>query len=360
MEEVVPTPTASSPRSSRFGLAPPRRFVLPAILLLVSEQPSYGYNLQKDLRDFQLGPIDRPTTYRALAQLETDGLVDSWTEAPKAGQTRRVYGITPLGQQVLRIWMNIIGQERDCLGRVLRRYHGSGKAESMLDEVERSWAAALDFGWSPLPPKSSTTSPHRLVPIDTEQRSASAVPIAVPLSEPVPVGAAQCFRLVPDRSVVLLEVRSTAGAIGFGALGLTGSIVADVVDGAIRTGTQPTAHVEVAVEGLRSGNRLYDAELLRRINSRRFPTAELDLRECAASGGNDRYRLEGELTFHGVTRPVEGSVRVDVRAGNVLVVTGEQVFDIRDFDVKCPTVLMLRFYPDVRVRLHVEAELEEA
>ncbi len=39
--------------------------------------------------------------------------------------------------------------------------------------------------------------------------------------------------------------------------------------------------------------------------------------------------------------------------------TGEQVFDIRDFDVPSPTVLMLRIYPDVRVHLHVEAELEE-
>ena len=39
-----------------------------------------------------------------------------------------------------------------------------------------------------------------------------------------------------------------------------------------------------------------------------------------------------------------------------LVVSGEQVFDIRDFDIASPTVLMLRIYPDVLVQLQVEAE----
>ena len=35
--------------------------------------------------------------------------------------------------------------------------------------------------------------------------------------------------------------------------------------------------------------------------------------------------------------------------------TGDQVFDIRDFGIESPTVLMFRIYPDVTVRLHVEA-----
>ena len=40
--------------------------------------------------------------------------------------------------------------------------------------------------------------------------------------------------------------------------------------------------------------------------------------------------------------------------------TGEQVLDMRDFAIPSPTVLMLRIYPDVRVRLQVEAEPEDA
>jgi polyisoprenoid-binding protein YceI len=167
------------------------------------------------------------------------------------------------------------------------------------------------------------------------------------------------FRLVPDRSVVLIEVRSTVGPISFGALGVTGTVEADIVDGAVSTDTPPSAHIEIAVDDLRSGNAVYDAELARRISARRFPVASLDLTDCVASGPGSRYRLHGELTFHGVTRPALGTVSVDVASERSLVVTGEQVFDIRDFDVPSPTVLMLRIYPDVRVRLHVEAELEE-
>jgi hypothetical protein len=140
--------------------------------------------------------------------------------------------------------------------------------------------------------------------------------------------------------------------------GVTGSVVADVADGTVRTGRN-WSHIEIAVDGLRSGNRAYDAELLRRIDARRFPTASIDLRDCVAIGAGNRYRLAGELTFHGVTRPAQGTVHVAVVPERRLVITGEQGFDIRDFAVPSPTVLMLRIYPDVRVRLHIEAEFEE-
>jgi hypothetical protein len=60
-------------------------------------------------------------------------------------------------------------------------------------------------------------------------------------------------------------------------------------------------------------------------------------------------------TVHGVTRPVSGTVVVQLTAAGHLDVTGDQIFDIRDFGIESPTVLMFRIYPDVTVRLHVEA-----
>jgi len=355
MEDPAPTTAAAADGVARFGLAPPRRFVLPAILLLLSERTGHGYSLEKDLQEFRFGHIDRPTVYRALAQLEADGLVGSRSEAPKAGHARRVYAITPLGERVLRVWMSVIKEERDCLGRVLRRYQATGTVDAVLAEVEGGWAAELGLGWSPV---SSTSLPHRrLVPVDTEADEQSSPPGEVGAPSDV-VERSQRFRLVPDRSVVLIEVRSTVGPISFGALGITGSIEADVANGVIRSGSRPSAHVEVGVDGLSSGNSLYDAELLRRISARRFPVATIDLRDCVAIGAGNRYRLAGDLTFHGVTRPTQGTVHVSLTSDRRLVVTGEQVFDIRDFDVPSPTVLMLRIYPDVRVRLQVEADLD--
>ena len=33
------------------------------------------------------------------------------------------------------------------------------------------------------------------------------------------------------------------------------------------------------------------------------------------------------------------------------------MFDIRDFDIAAPSVLMLRIYPDVRIQLELTAEV---
>ena len=158
---------------------------------------------------------------------------------------------------------------------------------------------------------------------------------------------------------MLIDVRSTVGPLSFGTLGVSGTVHAAVVGGALRTDEPPSGRITIDVSCLNSGNQLYDAELLRRIDARRFPTATVDLRECAPTGPGTRYRLAGELTFHGVTRMAEGTVSIDALSDRHLVIAGEQVFDIRDFALSSPTVLMLRIFPDVRVSLHAEAELEE-
>jgi DNA-binding PadR family transcriptional regulator len=357
MHERVPTTHGVAEPTARFALAPPRRFVLPAILLLLSERPGYGYGLEKDLQEFHFGHIDRPTVYRALAQLEADGFVESWSQAAKAGSSRRVYGITDLGERVLRSWMSVVKEERDSLERVLKRYQATGRVDALLAEVEGGWGAPLRWGESPV----SSTAPVRR-PLSSSAPGGGAALRVAPVGRSAPPRAPDGVRhhcLIADRSVALIEVRSTVGPISFGALGLTGTIDVELTGDEIRAGTQPTAHLEVAVDGLRSGNNVYDAELLRRIGARRFPRATVDLRECVPIGSAHRYRLAGELTFHGVTRMTHGSVQITVTPEHHLVVTGEQVFDIRDFNVPSPTVLMFRIYPDVRVRLHAEAELVE-
>jgi PadR family transcriptional regulator PadR len=348
MEDSPPNATAVG-GTSRFELAPPRRFILPAILLLLSERPVYGYGLVPRLQEIRFGHVDRPAVYRALAQLEGDGLVEASSQNPTAGQARRVYRVTPLGERILRVWMGVVKEEQDVLGQVLRRYQATGRADAVLAEVEGGWAAALGVGWSPV---SSTSPGHRwLVPLVSDDTTPTRVR---------DITEAASIRLIPERSVVLIEVRSTVGPLSFGAIGLTGYVDAAIADGILQTDVAPAAHLEIDVSGLSSGNGVYDAELRRRIDARRYPTATVELRECTAGGVDSLYRLKGELTFHGVTRPAEGTVKVEAISERRVVITGEQVFDIRDFAIPSPTVLMLRIYPDVRVRLHAEAELEEA
>ncbi len=369
MEQWNPEAPATE-GAARFELAPPRRFMLPAILLLLSEEPGYGYGLVPRLMEFRFGRVDRPAVYRALAQLEQDGLVRV-SDEHHSGQARRVYAVTPLGQRVLRVWMGVIREEHAHLGEVIRRYQATGTIDAALSEVEGGWAPDLDVGWSPVSTTSmwrrrltrlesdaeETQQPEpRVGPVDSGEPGTGPEPGSGAAEDPEAEPVKGRFVLDPERSAVLIDARSTVGPICFATMGLDGSLYAAIVDGAVSTDIPPTGWLTIDVSGLSSGNKVYDAELLRRIDSRRFPTATVELRECAASAPGSRYRLRGELTFHGITRPAEGTVSVEALSADRLLISGEQVFDIRDFAVPSPTMLMLRIFPDVRVRLHAEAK----
>ena len=204
--------------ASRFELAPPRHFLLPAVLLLLSEEPSYGYNLVKSLNALRFGAVDRPSVYRTLAQLERDELVESWPGPSTAGQERRVYGLTAKGDRALRTWMGVIKEERDALERVLRRYATTGTPDALLAEAEGELGRP-----GALSPVASST---RLGPIFTVINRPEEHPWARgPITDDARV---QTYRVVPERSAVLIEARSTVGPITFGAVGLRGAVEAEI------------------------------------------------------------------------------------------------------------------------------------
>ena len=178
------------------------------------------------------------------------------------------------------------------------------------------------------------------------------------LEEPEP-GPFTSFRIDPERAALVLVARSNAGPITFGATGIEGSISAEVNDGEVATKVPPAARLEVPVQRLTCGNGLYDAELLRRVDARLFPRAVVELREASPVGATGRYHVEGVMTFHGVTRSMAGTVAVSFPEPNRIVIEGEQVLDMRHFEINPPAVAMLRIYPEVRVQLHVEADVSD-
>jgi DNA-binding PadR family transcriptional regulator len=112
------------PEDSRcqFATAAPRHFLYPALLLLLAEEPRHGYRLVDALLRLGFGPFDRPSVYRALADLERDGLLRSWSAAPTAGSTRQVYAVTDAGVGAMGQWMAVVEEERSLLSSVLKRY----------------------------------------------------------------------------------------------------------------------------------------------------------------------------------------------------------------------------------------------
>ncbi len=113
----------------RFDLAAPRHFLYPALLLLLVEEPRHGYRLLDAVLRLGFGPVDRPSIYRALGELEADGLLYSWETPSAAGSTRQVYGVTTAGTNMLSEWMGIVKTERDVLDDVLKRYDSAAPGE---------------------------------------------------------------------------------------------------------------------------------------------------------------------------------------------------------------------------------------
>jgi polyisoprenoid-binding protein YceI len=110
---------------------------------------------------------------------------------------------------------------------------------------------------------------------------------------------------------------------------------------------------------LSSGNRLEDRELRRRIDARRCPTIEGALTGLRETGTGGRYRVRGDLTFRGVTRSYEHEMTFVAPDGSSIELEGEATFDIRDFGMDPPRILMLKVEPEVRVKAHVVAETDD-
>jgi len=89
-------------------------FLQSCLLVLLHREPGYGYSLMDGLQEFgfQSDQMDISIIYRALRNLEADGLVsDSWDNS-NLGPQRRVYTITPLGEESLAEWIKNLRQRR--------------------------------------------------------------------------------------------------------------------------------------------------------------------------------------------------------------------------------------------------------
>lgn len=99
------------PDTARFAQQLKKGVLEMLVLRLLSEHPSYGYELIQRLRKQSGGLLDlkEGTLYPILYRLEDDGCITSaWcnTEPGKQRPTpRKVYTITPLGQQILSCQM---------------------------------------------------------------------------------------------------------------------------------------------------------------------------------------------------------------------------------------------------------------
>ncbi len=162
------------------------------------------------------------------------------------------------------------------------------------------------------------------------------------------------FRWTPD-STVELHATSSVHPIEGDIKGLRGEATCDVEDGKPVAGPNTSAWLEADVEQLKANNKLEDIALRKQIDAKRYPTVRYEVR--SVEGGPETFKLSGAFTFHGVTQEFVEECRATIDGGQ-LRVEGEHTFDIRDFGVQPPKILMLKVHPDVKVRVRVVAEQE--
>lgn len=149
-----------------------------------------------------------------------------------------------------------------------------------------------------------------------------------------------------DESTVEIHAKSSVHPIHGETHAVRGEVSGEVRDGQILLDPPPAGYVECSVDALKSGNKLEDFEMRRRIEAKKYPTIRFDLRE--ASGGPEEFKLRCALTFHGVTKEFEEicSARLE---NDVLYVEGEHTFNIEEYGVVAPKIMNLKVYPDVRI-----------
>ncbi len=126
-------------------------------------------------------------------------------------------------------------------------------------------------------------------------------------------------------------------------------------DGGLDPTVAPAGTLRLPVTRLSSGNRLEDRELHKRIEARQFPTIEGVLRAMEPDGASGAFRVQGDLTFRGVTRRCQDRMTMRVVDDRTVELAGSSTFDIRDFGMQPPRILMLKVEPEVVVRVEITA-----
>lgn len=163
------------------------------------------------------------------------------------------------------------------------------------------------------------------------------------------------FRVVPDRSAVWIEASSNVHPIHTRTDGLEGYVELEPGGhGQLDLGVTPKGHLSLRVDRLRSGNVLEQRELRRRIDARRFPTIDGELTDMQPAADAGRYVVRGAVTFRGVTNEHEDEMLISFE-DDMVTLAGTSTFDIRDFGMEPPRILLLHVEPEVTVRVEIVA-----
>jgi DNA-binding PadR family transcriptional regulator len=122
------------------------RFVEPVLLLLLKNRgQSYGYELTSDVRKHALtdAEIEVSALYRTLRQLEQNNCVTSTWDVEGNGPARRLYVLTPRGEEHLQEWITVLAHLSKSMTRFVKQAKSAVKKRksqalgSLASELEK-------------------------------------------------------------------------------------------------------------------------------------------------------------------------------------------------------------------------------
>jgi polyisoprenoid-binding protein YceI len=165
------------------------------------------------------------------------------------------------------------------------------------------------------------------------------------------------YTVDPGRTTVWIDARSSLHPIHSETHGMEGYFDGEVDGSGLLDVTAPVqASLELELAKMSSGNGLYDREMMRRVDARRFPKITAKLQSMTATETDGRYLAEGDITFKGVTQRVSDEVTLSAPEAGTIVFEGQHVFNLPDFGMDPPKIMMLRVYPDVTIRVRIVAK----
>jgi poly-beta-hydroxybutyrate-responsive repressor len=113
-------PKDAQPRSGKA-----ERYIQPSLLLGLKIKSSYGYELINNIHEFGFiqGQAPPGMIYRHLRGLEADGLVHSKWQTEGTGPARRIYHLTPEGDEALSLWIDFMQKQADNLMSFIKQYN---------------------------------------------------------------------------------------------------------------------------------------------------------------------------------------------------------------------------------------------
>jgi DNA-binding PadR family transcriptional regulator len=114
------------------------RFAEPAVLLLLAERPSHGYEIAESLEGLlNEGRVDFGNLYRLLRSLEAEGLVSSSCNDDVPRPLKRTYELTGEGAALLSAWAASLRAGVQRINALLQRHDAIAKRIKEIQKGEQ-------------------------------------------------------------------------------------------------------------------------------------------------------------------------------------------------------------------------------